>query len=131
MANARIIPLFYVWEKGSVRVMARVEGDGGAAAKQSEITGILLKITRLPSLTVVVPPLLVVANVIFDTLLTDSRWTKDAIGYNFAHVIDGATYLTKADEIHRLEYTFDPSGAGEFDFPVPLDVMPRQIHGLT
>ena len=129
MPNADTIPIFYVWEKGSVRVMARIEGEAGTAITQATIVEIAMKITLLPARTVITPPPITVSDVIFDTLQTDARWTVDSTGYNFAHWIDGATYLTTPSVIHRLEYTFTPSTSPGYVFPVLIDVSPRELIG--
>jgi hypothetical protein len=62
-------------------------------------------ITALTSLTV--------ANVVFDTLQTDARWTKDNTGYNFRHDV-GHTIMTDPDISYRLEYKVTLSGGSEF-----------------
>ncbi len=129
MPNADVIPVFYVWEKGSVYVMARVTGKLKTPVTKGTIASITMKITELPSRTVVVPPSIVVADVIFDTLQKDARWTKDATGYNFAHWIDGAIYLTTPSVIDRLEYTLTPSTTPPNVIPVVVEVLPRELIG--
>lgn len=134
MPQADTIPVFHVWEKGSVLVLARITGEAAANGvatpiTQATITSIALKITELPSRTVVAPPEITVSDVVFDTMQTDDRWTIDAVGYNFAHWIDGATYLLTPSVIHRLEYTFTPSTTPGYVFPVLIDVSPRELIG--
>ncbi len=51
-----------------------------------------------------------VADVIFDTLQTDARWTKDDIGYNFGHQLDISTNnaFAIAGRNYLVEYKLKP-----------------------
>ena len=56
---------------------------------------------------------LTVANVVFDTLQTDERWTVDADGYNFRHDVSHSL-LTDPDVTYRIEYKITLDGGSEF-----------------
>ena len=53
---------------------------------------------------------LTVANVIFDTLQTDERWTRDDTGYNFRHALDVSTHaaFAEAGRDYLVEYRLTP-----------------------
>ena len=79
----------------SKTLLARVVGDDAAAVQQADIDTIeytIYEITgtglRGDAVTGHEAVELVVADTIFDTLQTDARWTKDTMGYNFAHELD-------------------------------------------
>lgn len=56
---------------------------------------------------------LTVANVVFDTLQTDERWTVDTDGYNFRHDVSHSL-LTDPDITYRIEYKITLDGGTEF-----------------
>jgi hypothetical protein len=102
-----------VLENGSIVVMARVDNWSGSYITQATITAASYTIYLLdedypesPDTRTVVANhedvALTVADVVFDTLQTDSIWTKDATGYNFKYQLDVAT--NQAFEIAGREY---------------------------
>jgi hypothetical protein len=56
---------------------------------------------------------LTVANVVFNTLQTDERWTVDTEGYNFRHDVSHSL-LTDPDITYRIEYKITLDGGSEF-----------------
>jgi hypothetical protein len=117
------------WEDGSVSLLARVVGQAGTAVTQASLTSITYKIFDTLSDTptsAVASGTLTISDVIFDTLQTDARWTKDNTGYNFLHTI-GAGVLTKENTVYRIEYLFDPV-TGE-NFYVVFEVTTSKIYG--
>lgn len=56
---------------------------------------------------------LTVADVVFDTLQTDDRWTTDTDGYNFRHDVSHSL-LTDPDVTYRIEYKITLDGGSEF-----------------
>lgn len=56
---------------------------------------------------------LTVANVVFNTLQTDERWTVDTDGYNFRHDVSHSL-LTDPDVTYRIEYKITLDGGSEF-----------------
>ena len=110
-----------VQEDSAFSVMARVEVNG-ANATQSDIGAISYQIFYSDSDTAhTTATALTVSSVIFDTLQTDGRWTKDTVGYNFRHDI-GHGVLTDPDRNYEIEYKFT-EGSNEFylsTFPVSL-----------
>ena len=120
----------YVWERSSLFVMARVEGNDGVNITQATLDGIVLYITKLPSKTVIVPPTFTVADVIFDTLQTDGRWTRDATGYNFGHLLDGNTYIQDPESVYALEYELTPVSSAPVIRSLVVKVKPHPLAGV-
>lgn len=111
-----------VFEDGGASFMARVAIQDGTNGQQADFTGITYAVFDLDSATpatAVSSGSLTVANVVFDTLQTDSRWTKDSTGYNFRHDATPAMFPTGGHR-YRMEYLFNPA-AGE-DFFVAFEV---------
>ncbi len=102
-----------VWEDGGATNMARAVGQDAANITQASLTSISKKIFNLStgSTTAVATAALSTASVVFDTLQTDARWTKDSTGYNFRDTV-AATTLSTGDTVYSAEYRFVPT-AGE------------------
>lgn len=108
-----------VFKNGTITNLARVVGADGTNITQSDIdSGVysiyLLNDQDADSRTAVTnhsAVALTIADVIFDTLQTDSIWTKDDTGYNFKHVIDVSSDVAFAIAGRRylVEYTLTPN----------------------
>jgi len=101
-----------VWEGTSPQLMARLVGYDAANVEQADISAISYTVYDILDLdTEVNGSTLTVADVIFDTLQTDSRWTKDTTGYNFRHQLPAAAIPT-GSKVYTVQYKFtDTSGA--------------------
>ena len=85
----------------------------GAAAVQSDISSITYKVFDKDDLTTeFTSGSLTVSSVIFDTLRTDARWTKDTTGYNFLHSV-AYTVLPTSGKSYYFEYTVTWSAGGQ------------------
>lgn len=114
-----------VFEDGGAQCMARVVGNAGANITQASLTGITYVITNLRTRAeVTASTALTVADVVFDALQTDARWTEDSTGYNFRHTVTAAE-LADGDTLYRVEYLFDPT-SGE-DFVVAFDLSTENL----
>lgn len=102
-----------MWEDTGCQYMARIVGNDAAYITQAAITAITRKIYQLPDRTLVATDSLVVANVVYDSLQTDARWTKDSTGYNFRDPLDAADFAS-GDALYRIEYLFDPVSGQNF-----------------
>ena len=79
-------------------LLTRIEGWDGTPITTNEVAGIVYSIYELDpadpdSRTVVTghdEVTLTVADVVFDSLQTDARWTEDDTGYNFRWPLDGS-----------------------------------------
>ena len=92
--------------------MGYVQGHDGAAITQSDITSIAYSVVdiRKPSVTVASGSL-DETEVVYDTLQTDARWTKDDTGYNFAWAAP-ITIVPEGGKTYQVEVEFTPaSGA--------------------
>lgn len=107
-----------VFEGGTATLMARVLGADAAAIAQADLDSIEYSIYLLddasPSSRTAVTGhggvSLAVADVVYDELQTDDRWTEDATGYNFRHTIDVSSDDAFAAAGRRclVEYTLTP-----------------------
>ena len=95
-----------VWEDTTNTMLARVVGADAATVVQANVTRIEFKAFDLSiagSSAVASSTALTISEVIFDTLQTDDRWTKDTTGYNFAHLVP-STVMSKGGHRYQIEY---------------------------
>lgn len=98
-----------VWEDGGATCMARVTGQDAANITKASITSIGYSAFDSEATGAAVDTAaLTVASVVFDSLQTDARWTKDAPGYNFRHEVP-ASALTTGNHTYIIEYMFTPA----------------------
>jgi hypothetical protein len=108
-----------VFKNGSATLLARVVGAGGAAITQSDLVSLAYSVylldeddpdsqTTVAGHTAVSLP---VSAVVFNTLQTDALWTKDAIGYNFKHVLEVVAHpaFAVAGRTYRIVYELTPA----------------------
>jgi hypothetical protein len=111
-----------VIEDSGVRWMARILAVSGSAILQANVSTIAYSVfDKSDPTTATATGTLTIASVIFDTLQTDSRWTKDETGYNFAWNVPASIFAT-GDKTYRIEVKITPT-SGEAshivrDFPV-------------
>lgn len=110
-----------IFEDGGGIVLAHVANRDGVDITQAALTGITCTVfdESLGSETPIAEPVITVADVVFDTLQTDNRWTKNTTGYNFAHDLVAGTF-TVGDRMYRGEYVFDPVSGTDFLLVVRL-----------
>lgn len=94
-------------EDGGAYLMRRVTGNAGANIVQADISSIAYRVTDLEDASEVDSGSLTVSAVIFDTLQTDSRWTKDTTGYNFGWQTL-ATQRPTGGKVNQIEVTLNP-----------------------
>jgi len=108
-----------VFKNGSAILLARVVGPTGAAVTQADVASLRYSVylldeqdpdqqTPLAGHTAVS---LVVSGVVYDALQTDPIWTRDAIGYNFRHVLDVSAHAAfpTAGRAYRIVYELTPA----------------------
>ncbi len=114
-----------VWEDADAICMARVVGADGVNITVASLTSIFWAVyNRITKALVAESDELTVANVVFDSLQTDARWSRDNTGYNFRHRVPD-TVLTNPNIIYAVEYKFTATG-GEV-FWVVFDLSTREI----
>lgn len=115
MPATKIHP-FSAWEDSGFSLMARVYGQTGAAITQAAISAITATFYNIDDedapVAIGSPASLTVADVVFDTLQTDSRWTKDSTGYNFRYDVPASYTATGCKA--RVEIKFDPASGENF-----------------
>lgn len=109
-----------IFEDGSAVFMARMVSIASVNVTQASIATIAFDFfDTVTGLSVASGPLSA-ASVIFDTLQTDARWTKDAIGYNFRHTT-GPSQFPDGGKVYRCEWKFTDTGGAVswlvFDVP--------------
>ena len=102
-----------IYEGQNYMALGRVLTAQRQAMTQSEVAAIVLYVYDVDSSTpetaiqtVPIAP----TNAIFDTLQLDESWKRDAVGYNFRHIVGPGVFTSGASN-YRLEYQitfFDP-----------------------
>jgi hypothetical protein len=126
MPNAQITKAT-IFEDSVACNMARAVGVDGANITQASISAITCKVVVKSTGATVIEPAIVVADVVFDTLQTDDRWSKDETGYNFRHALI-TTAFPDADAIYRAQYTFTPTEGATYAFVVAYDIATRKVY---
>ena len=108
------IPQVTIFEDSGVTLMARIQGEDAANVQQADITSISRNVYDGETI-VGESTALTVADVVFDTLQTDARWTFDATGYNFKDAV-ADTVFPVGDTVYRVEYLFTPATGAKFHY---------------
>ena len=107
MPDASIIAADVYEDSGPI-LMARVVGAAGTAITQATCSTITYVVVDIATGTTVSNGSLTIASVVFDTLQTDSIWTKDTTGYNFKTVLTAAMVPT-GGATYRVEVKITPT----------------------
>lgn len=107
-----------VFKKGTVTCLARVVGNAVTPIGTTDIGAVSYSVGLLDShdvdsrtaVTGHTNVSLSPAEVLFDTLQSDNRWTIDSTGYNFAHTIDISSHdaFAWAGRDYLVEYRLTP-----------------------
>lgn len=105
MAWPSDIPCAIIFEDSSVTYLARLINYDGEPIQVADVTSITCRVCAMsdPS-THTSAPAVVVADSVFSSLQTDSRWDVDNQGYNFRHAL-AASSFPSPDAVYRIEYT--------------------------
>src|SRR5438552_2294404 len=108
-----------ILENSSVTLLARVRDNAGALITKVAISSIAAKVFNRTTGDLVATNLLDKNTCVFDTLQTDSRWTADSDGYNFAATLSGTNFpdgnVTYRVEIKATPTSGDPFYIGAWD----------------
>ena len=116
-----------VFEDSGASLMSRMLGTDAAVVTQADITSIALNIFDVTDSANPVadgsnPVTVTVADVIFDTLQTDARWSKDSTGYNFRYDTL-ATQVPTGATVVRFEFEITPASGQVFFDVYEVDVL--------
>lgn len=123
MPTGAIIGHSIVWEDSGGSVMGRVHGVDGEVMVRADITSITFKIFNAKTDAVVDTGTLTIADVIFDTLQTDNRWSLDSTGYNFRHDYGNDAFPDPA--VYRYEAIFTATNGTKF--PVAREITAKRL----
>lgn len=95
--------------------MARVIGPDATTVTSTMISGVTYSVydTAEPSTALVSESTLTLGNVLYDTLQTDARWSRDSAGYNFRYDVQ-STELPQGKKKYRFEFRFAPVSGQPF-----------------
>jgi hypothetical protein len=96
-----------VIEDSAFSLMARVVGSNGVLITQADITSIAYSVVKISDGTVIGTGSLTVADVVFDTLQTDKRWSEDSTGYNVL-ITPNPTLIPEGGVTYAFEVVFTP-----------------------
>ncbi len=115
-----------VWEDCGATNLGRLVGVDGTYITQATVASIQREIFDVDGDTpdvAVDSSSLVVADVVFDTLQTDARWSEDVVGYNFRDVVAGSILAT-GEHHYQVEYLFTPASGEAYMLMYVLDAKP-------
>jgi len=104
------------WEDTPATCLGQLRNNSGQYITQASLDSISCKVFDEKSDTPDTPvatPTVIVADCVFDTLQTGEMWTKDSVGYNFAHEVPGASFPL-GDRSYRIEYVFTQTDTKTF-----------------
>lgn len=109
-------------------VMHRLHCNGRDAL-QSDLSTITWAIYPIGIRTAVASGSLTVADVVYDEIQTDGRWSTDDIGYNFRHTVAATAIDTPGG--YKIEYIFIPSNAANTFNDVNAEVTARDVYSVV
>lgn len=113
------------FEDSGISLMARVVGTASTNIAQAEFTNITYGVISTKSgssATIAFGSSLTIASVVFDTLQTDARWTRDATGYNFRVDLPSSA-IPDGKRTYRAEVKFTPSSGEPFHIPWSIETL--------
>jgi len=122
MLMATPIPVT-IFEDSGAYLMSRVLAGDGAAAVQADISSIAYSVYDLDDTSSPSTGTLTVSNVVYDTLQTDVRWTKDSTGYNFGWSAPASLFAT-GDRVYEVEVACTPASGEVFHLRWDVTVKP-------
>ena len=127
MSRLTSIPEFVVFEGAHAHIMGRLRDSDGSLITQATVSSIAWSIyDHIAPTTVVASGTLTVADVVFDTLQVDARWTQenplDSTGYNFRAVY-APTRFPRGGRTYRLEQALTLSSGEVAMYPCNVTVI--------
>lgn len=115
-----------VYEDSSFVVLANVKGSDGDSVAQADVSTIVVSggdLSGATPNTATYTASLTVSDVVFNAMQTDSRWSVDSVGYNFAHTVP-STFAATGGHVYWLEYKFTATDSTVFVLPVEVSCIP-------
>ena len=118
-----------VFEDSAFSLLARIHANG-ANVVQANVSAISIKVYDLAAPTVLVGSELTpsAASVIYNTLQTDARWSRDNVGYNFRYDV-ADTILPAGGKVYRIKVKMTPTTGSPYHWvcDVPTRTLPVEI----
>ena len=102
--------------------MARIQGADASNITQATTSAITLAVFKNANTTATYTASLTVADVVFNSLQTDSRWDKDSTGYNWRYAVI-ASVFDDGDATYRLEFKFTPTSGSQYFVIFEIDTV--------
>ena len=119
-------PKYTVNEASSFSAMFRVTADGQNIT-QADVADVQFAVLNDATKEVIQGlSSLTVADVVFDTIQKDDRWSTDAVGYNLRHDI-AHTLVTDPAVTYRFEYRVTLAGSGNQFWLSPFVLNVREM----
>jgi hypothetical protein len=119
-------PKYTVNEASSFSAMFRVTADGQNIT-QADVADVQFAVLNDATKEVIQGlSSLTVADVVFDTIQKDDRWSIDAVGYNLRHDI-AHTLVTDPSVTYRFEYRVTLAGSGNQFWLSPFVLNVREM----
>lgn len=111
------------FEDQPVTILARVKYDGSniTQAGISSITMLAKRLAQGTPVETLASTGLTVGQVVFDTLQTDDRWTRDSSGYNFAATVPKEAF--PAVDEYYVAFAFTPTSGSPFVVMVRVTII--------
>lgn len=101
--------------------MARIQGADASNITQATTSAITLAVFKNANTTATYTASLTVADVVYDSLQTDSRWSGST-GYNFRYAVV-ASVFDAGDATYRLEFKFTPITGSQYFVIYEIDTV--------
>ncbi|MDH3505418.1 MAG: hypothetical protein OEM58_12940, partial [Nitrospirota bacterium] len=88
-------------------------GGDGAVIQQADVSSIAYSVYDADDTSSPGTGTLTVANVVYDALQTDARWTKDSTGYNFGWAAPASLFAT-GDKLYVVEILLTPASGENY-----------------
>jgi len=111
-----------IYEDTGVTCMSRIFGDDAAAITQGTTSAITLAVFKNTTTAATYTASLTVADVVFNALQTDARWSLDSTGYNFRYGVV-ASVFDDGDATYRLEFKFTPTSGSQYFVVFEIDTV--------
>ena len=111
-----------IYEDTGITCMSRILGDDASAITQATTSAITVAVFKNTSTVATYTASLTVADVVFNSLQTDSRWDKDSTGYNWRYDVI-ASVFDDGDATYRLEFKFTPTSGSQYFVIFEIDTV--------